>query len=107
MGAASPHYLMISVNAGFASHLLHDDLMAEASFREVVEQLPRNGVARGNLIGFLIKKNRFDDAERELDSLEEINFLGLQNERIELLRSRLSRAKRAIPPETEASMRQP
>lgn len=94
MTGAKPHYLMISVNAGFASSVLHDNAMAESNLREVVRQLPDNSMARTNLIRFLILMHRLDEAQREVDALQAINVFGSLDRRIEMLHNEIDVAKR-------------
>ncbi len=106
MGAPRPHYLMISVNAGFASNMLRDNAMAEANLREVVRQLPDNSMARTNLIRFLVARGRFDEADREVDALQPLNVFGSLDSRIEMLRGEIETARRkpvAAPPEAQPS----
>ncbi|MFT3669302.1 MAG: tetratricopeptide repeat protein [Pseudoxanthomonas sp.] len=106
MDGPRPHYLMISVNAGFASNMLRDYAMAEANLREVVRQLPNNSMARTNLIRFLIARSRFDEAAKEVDALQPLNVFGSLDNRIEMLRAEIETARRkpsTAPPEAQAS----
>ena len=103
MSGSRPHYLMISVNAGFAANLLHDDAMAEASFREVAAQLPGSGVARGNLVRFLIAKQRLEEAEQELAAMQGLNVLGLHDKQLDLLRTEIAAARDKTRRGAEAS----
>ena len=102
MSGARPHYLMISVNARFAANILHDDAMAEASFREVAAQLPGNSVARGNLVRFLIAKQRLEEAEHELAAMQKLNIFGLQDKQLDLLRTEIATARRKMRRDTDA-----
>ena len=102
MSGARPHYLMISVNARFAANILHDDAMAEASFREVAAQLPGNSVARGNLIRFLIAKQRLEEAEHELAAMQELNIFGLQDNQLDSLHKEIATARRKMRLDTDA-----
>ena len=94
MAGPHPHYLMISVNAGFASNMLRDNVMAEANLREVVRQLPDNSMARTNLIRFLIARRRFDEAASEIDALQSVNVFGALDSRIDMLRQEIETARR-------------
>lgn len=111
MSGPRPHYLMISVNGGFASNMLRDNKMAETNLREVVRQLPDNSMARTNLIRFLIAMKRFDEAASEVDALQPLSVFGSLDSRIDMLRGEIETARRktsAAPAETQApSTKQP
>jgi hypothetical protein len=89
--------------AQFAMDFLHDDALAELQIRAAIDHSPTDVTSRDNLITFLIRRGRFDDARAALDDLRKLNRFGSLDGKIAELDTALAEAR--SPNANEASPR--
>ena len=87
---------LVSAYADFAYLELNDSDLAERMFREVLRQRPTVATYRGNWVDFLIATGRFDEAEKELETLRSLNYYGSLDALLARLNKELKDARTSI-----------
>lgn len=81
---------LLTAHGRFALEFLGDKVLAERKYRAAVDQSPTDPDARTQLLLFLVRIGKFDDASKELLALRALNHFGTLDARIaeldELLR---------------------
>jgi hypothetical protein len=78
----SPSAYLLSAHAEFAWHIERDFELAEREFRAAMARAPRDPQARRHLISLLIATGQFAPAQREIEAIRRINFLGMYDKLI-------------------------
>lgn len=87
----------------FALDYLHDVPLAERQYRAALEQSPSDPISRANLVVFLARVGRLEEARAQLERVREMNYLGMLDKRIDELERMLMQAKEDIERQTKES----
>lgn len=90
--------------AQFAMNFLRDDALAERQLRAAISHSPGDATSRGNLITFLARRGRYEEARKALDELRALNHFGVLDRSIAELEAQLPEAPRQAPPSPQAGI---